>query len=142
MLLAALGGGFFLFRKKPPPASEEENQPTETEILPTIDASVEISLTPRADRKEVKLSIKRIPADVTALEYELSYFTGGGLSRGTFTPNPIELRPEEREFSRDILLGTCSRNTCTYDEGVTKVTLTVKFHSPKGASQFKKDFPL
>jgi hypothetical protein len=44
--------------------------------------------------------------------------------------------------SREITLGTCSSGKCVYDKNVSKVTVTLKFASDKGASKFQKEFSL
>lgn len=141
LILLGVGSWLFFFGKKSEPVVKENEGQQLNDVLPPIDPSVEITLASRGDKKEVKLTIKKIPQDTVSLEYELSYFTGTGLSRGTFTPTPVDLKGAT-EFERDILLGTCSRNVCSYDEGVKSITLTVKFNSAKGSSQFKKEFPL
>jgi len=88
-----------------------------------------ISLTPRADGRELKLKISNIPDFVSDMEYELLY---------TASDNGLEvekgvgdsLKIESTSIERDILLGTSScTTTCKYkyDDGVTggNVTLTL-----------------
>lgn len=139
ILILSSGGVFFLKGRHGAPKKEEEVVQTPQEILPTIDSSVMIDLVPRDDRKAVILRISNIPSGVTGIEYELTYEAKGGLPRGVL--GRIELK-NNNFIDREILLGTCSRNTCVYDEGVTKVSLVLKFISPTGQSQFQKDFPL
>lgn len=114
--------------------------PTPTIALPAVDESVEVSLTPRADKKAVVLKIDHIPSKTTSIDYELSYKTGEGLPRGVL--GSINLKKGEESVEREIVLGTCSRNVCVYDKDVEKLNLVLKFNSPEGSSQFQKEYQL
>jgi hypothetical protein len=94
-------------------------------------------LTPRADGKEFTMDISRIK-NAQTIEYELVYLSQG-LSRGVI--GSIDLRGET-SISRKLLLGTCSRNVCKYDEGVNEGTLTLRFRGPEGARKFTTEFHL
>lgn len=118
---------------------EDENTPTPQETLPTIDPSIQVSLTSREDKKAVILKIADIPNDITTIDYELTYEAKGGLPRGVL--GRIDLK-ETRSIEREILLGTCSRNTCVYDEGVAKISVVLRFNGSQGRRQFQKEFPL
>lgn len=107
--------------------------------LPDVDPSVVVDLNAAKDNKSVVLSVKNIPEGTEAIEYELSYLTGEGLPKGAL--GEIKLN-SDTEIERDILLGTCSRNTCTYDTGVTSVKLVLVFNHPDGDSKFVRDYPL
>lgn len=138
VLVLVIGGGYLVIKnltKSAPPPQQEEIQ---TE-LPAADTSIVVDLKPKADKKSVVLSVSKIPADTTSIEYELSYLTGAGLPKGAL--GKISLNGVT-EIERDILLGTCSKNTCTYDTGVTSIKLVLRFNSDKGASQFTKEYPL
>jgi len=43
---------------------------------------------------------------------------------------------------KEIVLGSCSTNICTYDEGVEKVTVNLKFNSPEESRIFEKELAL
>ncbi len=123
------------------PTSKTNAEPTPiTDNLPTIDPSVIVDLKLRPDGHAVNLNVSNIPADVVSIEYELSYTTGDGLPKGALSGRPLDINAGERTFSREILMGTCSKDKCVYDQGVTKISLVLKFNSPKGISQFQKDF--
>lgn len=96
-----------------------------------------VTLTPRTDGREFTLEISRIKNTKT-IEYELVYLTQG-LSRGVI--GTIDLKGETT-ISRKLLLGTCSRGVCKYDEDVTEGTLTLRFRSPEGTRKFVSDFHL
>lgn len=110
-----------------------------SENLPPVDASVMVDLKPKGDNQAVILTVSKIPTGTESLEYELSYLTGEGLPKGALGKISLD---GKLEISRDILLGTCSRNVCTYDKGVTSVKLVLKFNNAKGATQFSKEYPL
>ena len=139
ILLLVLIGGFVVIKnltKAPPPPAPEEEKKTE---LPQVDASVKVDLIAKAGANSVTLSVTNIPEGTDSIEYELSYLTGEGLPKGAL--GKIDLKGNT-EITRDILLGTCSRNTCTYDQGVKSVKLVLRFNSATGASQFSKEYPL
>ncbi len=93
---------------------------------------------PRADGREFTLEISRIK-NAKTIEYELVY-ESQGLSRGVI--GSIELSSGENKISRKLLLGSCSKDVCKYDEGVEKGTLTLRFRSPEGTRKFETDFHL
>lgn len=134
-----IGGGFFLWRGRK--ASQVSVGPTPTPEGTLIETTLEerpyVTLTPRADGKEFTLEISRIK-NAKTIEYELVYLAKG-LSRGVV--GSINLQGET-EISRDLLLGTCSRNVCKYDEGVEEGTLTLRFRGADGVRKFISDFRL
>lgn len=131
--------GFLIFRgrqslsrvTKPTPTPEQKVIET-----PLVDRPY-VSLTPRADGRELTLEINRIKSAQT-IEYELSYLSGD-LSRGVI--GSIELKNEEM-ISRKLLLGSCSRNVCKYDENVSEGSLILRFRGPDGVRKFITDFHL
>ncbi len=139
VLLVVLAGGFVVVKsmnKKTtvaPPAEEEQVD------LPPVDSSVEVQLTSKSDGKAVTLTVTKIPENTQSIEYELSYTTDKGLPKGALGKIDLTGKPE---ITREILLGTCSRNVCTYDTGVKSVNLVLRFNSASGATQFKKEYPL
>ncbi len=96
-----------------------------------------VTLTPRTDGKEFTLDISRID-NAQIIEYELIYLSQG-LSRGVI--GSIDLDGES-EISRKLLLGTCSKDVCKYDEGIEEGTLTLRFRSSEGTRKFVTDFHL
>jgi hypothetical protein len=120
-------------------ASKIEVEPEEEGVL--IETPLKerpyVTLTPRADGKEFTLEISRF-GDAETIEYELVYLSQG-LSRGVV--GSVEVKGES-SISRDLLLGTCSRNVCKYDEGVEEGTLTLRFRSEEGTRKLTADFHL
>ncbi|MDD3679688.1 MAG: hypothetical protein PHX72_02445 [Candidatus Shapirobacteria bacterium] len=108
-------GGFLLIRNRSQKTDQAGNLPIQIQPL-TIDQLPIVSLTAKNSGRELTLAVKasQIPLG-DKIEYELIYYLEDGLSRGAM--GEIDLVGGRGE--RDILLGTCSRNVCRYDEGVT-----------------------
>jgi len=94
-----------------------------------------VTLTPRADGKEFTLEISHFGSAET-IEYELVYLSQG-LSRGVVGSVKVD---GESFISRDLLLGTCSKKVCKYDEGVEEGTLTLRFRGEEGIRKFTAEF--
>lgn len=132
-------GGIFLIRgkKKTETASEKQKTQQETVLETPLEERPFVSLTPRTDGKEFTLDISRIK-EAKTIEYELVY-ESQGLSRGVI--GSVELNGET-EVSRKLLLGSCSKDVCKYDEGVEQGTLTLRFRGSGGTRKFESDFHL
>ncbi len=135
--LSVVGFGMWKFVFAPSPETVVEEEEIE---LPVVDSSVKVDLVARDDKKAVTLKISSIPKGTESIDYELSYDTSAGLPKGAL--GTIRLKDGESSVEREILLGTCSRNVCKYDEGVTKINLVLRFNHPKGSSQFQKEYVL
>ncbi len=134
-----LRGSFFTKKEKRNNVSPTAT-PTSKPILK--EEGVEVSLTPRYDNRAVTLKLSKISSEIVSFEYELSYETKGGLPRGVLTPKPVEVKGQD-PIVREILLGSCSKNVCVYDEGVKKISLTLKFNKTTGVStSFVQEYEL
>ncbi len=118
--------------------SEADTSITE-ELIPTVDASVQVSLTPKSGKKEVTLAIKGIPKGTQSIEYSLSYDTKKQSMQGVIGTVSLE---GEKEYSKDITLGTCSSGRCVYHEVVGKIKLSLRFMGDYGERIFEKDYGL
>lgn len=138
LILIIAGSSFLVFKfiNKPVVKPPDNNEEIPVE-LPKVAASVKVDLKPKSGGKSVLLLVSEIPKDTESLEYELSYITGEGLPKGALGKINLD---GKTEIERDILLGTCSRNTCTYDTGVKSVNLVLRFNNSQGASQFTKEY--
>ena len=137
LLVALVGFGAWKFLSQKP-----EETPAEEEVssLPDVDPSVEVTIATTEGNRDVILGIKNIQAGATAIDYELSYLTGEGLPKGAI--GKIRVNGKSEVTGEEVKLGTCSRNVCKYDEGVTSVDLVLKFNHPDGNSQFQKSYEL
>ncbi len=137
-VLLIIGGIFWLRAKNRTETTngEEENQQTTVET-PLLEKPY-VALIPRADGKEFTMEISRIK-NAKTIEYELVY-ESQGLSRGVI--GSVELSVGETEVSRKLLLGSCSKAVCKYDEGVEQGSLTLRFRGTEGTRKFTTDFRL
>lgn len=142
VLLSLIGiiGGIILIRKNFKKEFSQANTPAlqspKTEELP-LEMLPVVRLIPRADKHEVTLEIKDIQnADV--VEYELTY-SSNGLTRGVV--GTINLNGET-SFTRKILLGTCSRDVCKYDENITDGMVTLRLRGNGGLIKIVAPFDL
>lgn len=136
-ILLVVVGTFLVIRgKNKSKVTEEEVQESKTLETPLIDRPF-VALIPRTDGKEFTMEISRIK-NAKSIEYEMVYLSQG-LSRGVI--GSIETNGET-EVSRKLLLGTCSKDVCKYDEGVEEGTLTLRFRGTDGVRKFISDFRL
>jgi len=132
-------GGIFLIKGRNKDQNADENQQDQKKTLETpLEDRPYVALIPRADGKEFTLEISRIK-NAKTIEYELVY-ESQGLSRGVI--GSVELSSGETEVSRKLLLGTCSRDVCKYDEGVEQGSLTLRFRGTEGTRKFETSFHL
>lgn len=109
---------------------------------PQVDPSVTVSLTKAAKPYTVILAVSGLASKYSSMGYEFSY-ESKGLIKGVNSGSKALDVSGKSEFSREIYMGTCSRNDCTPDLGVTKVSVALEFTDTAGAkSQFAKDFDL
>ncbi len=125
VLLLILGGVFWFLRGRKP--AEPEEIPEQLAPEWTLEERPYVSLTPREDGHEFKLRIGGVK-DTEFIDYELVYFANN-ISRGV--TGTIELEGKTM-VERDLLLGSCSRNVCKYDEDVSEGTLSLRFQTPDG----------
>jgi len=142
-------GGFFLVlfvfsgywlligRKATVNNRNEQVVPTDA-VIPTIDSSVKINLTPLTGKKEVMLSIKNMPKNTNSLEYILSYETVEGGLQGVNSMAKIT----GSDFEKKITLGTCSSGTCVYHNIKDKIKIELVFKGDNEDKYFTKEYEL
>lgn len=138
VLIFLLVTSFWLFGKKNSTKKTTVSvSPTEA-VIPTIDSSVKVSLTPVIAGKELLLSIENIPSGTKNLEYVLSYETVEGGIQGVNSLAEIK----EKNFQKKITLGTCSSGTCVYHQVKGKIKLELKFTGNYGERIFEKEYEI
>lgn len=110
----------------------------EGEDLKPVEKSVQVRLVRDTSGKKAVLTIEGIPSNYTEIEYKLAYNTGAGVPRGVLGT----IQVDGNTYEKEIVLGSCSTNICTYDEGVTEIDATLKFNSANGSKIFEKKFKL
>ncbi len=137
-ILLIIAGIFLIRAKKKTETTNEKEENQQTAIETPLSEKPYVALIPRADGKEFTMEISRIK-NAKTIEYELVY-ESQGLSRGVI--GSVELSGGETEISRKLLLGSCSKNVCKYDEGVEQGALTLRFRGTEGTRKFTTDFRL
>ena len=129
-----------VFSGGPTPSASGTDAITPAE-LPTADASIQVDFAKsKSAANTMTLSIKGMGGKISTVAYELQYFSSG-VSKGVVS-EPVKLDGQDA-LTRDLYLGTCSRNVCTPDPNVTKMTLNLVFTDTSGKqSQFSKDYTL
>lgn len=97
-----------------------------------------VTLTPREDGKEVTMTIDRV-TNASSVEYEMEY-QAAELIQGVF--GTISFKDEPLPVEKSLLFGSCSKDKCRYDEGVTGGSLTMRFDGGKDAYALKSEFNL
>jgi len=125
VLLFIIGGVFWFLKGRGPVEPKEVPE----EIAPewTLEERPYITLTPREDGREFKMRIEGVK-DTKLIDYELVYFSNE-ISRGV--TGSIDLGGATM-IEKDLLLGSCSKNVCKYDENVTEGTLSLRFQNSEG----------
>lgn len=124
---------------KPPAVVEEE----EVEVLPQADASIVVDVAEsRAKANTIILSVLGLASKYATVAYEITYESKGLIKGVNSGSKPIEVAGEDG-FEREVYLGTCSRNVCKPDAGVTAVSVVLEFTDTTGKrSQFSKEYEL
>ena len=138
LVLFIFSGYWLLIGKKATVDNKSEQTAPSDDIVPTINSSVKISLTPLAGKKEVLLSIKNMPINTTGLEYILSYETVEGGLQGVNSTAEIT----GRDFEKKITLGTCSSGTCVYHNIKGKIKVELVFKGNNQDKYFTKEYEI
>ena len=129
-------------------STNDKNKPTQKEeiieeTLAQADASIEVDLTKsKIKDNTVVITVKGLGGKYVSIGYELQYESGGVGKGVTSGSKPLDVTGQD-SFEREIYLGTCSKNVCKPDLGVTKVSLVLEFTDKDAKkSQFSKEFEL
>jgi hypothetical protein len=138
--LGVLVGGYFFVASRS--ASEEDSDFIDEQVVESM-APEEIGLTMEAksDKKAVKFLIAKAEG-ISSIEYQVTYEADstaaerseGGedrVQRGITGEAQIESGDSSYE-SEWLDLGSCSKNVCRYDTGVSQVMLTLKIVKDDG----------
>lgn len=126
-----------------PAATTQSTADITTTPVPSVDASISVDFTKSTTAANtVDISVKGMGSKMTSIAYELTYDSNGLVKGVTSGSKPMDVTGKDA-ISQEIYLGTCSRNVCTPDPGVSKVTLNLEFTDTSGKkSQFSKDYTL
>ena len=134
LLIIILGGaGYFVYAKnkiqEKPLAQNTVSNLEEPKVKEVKPEEIGLSLSARSDGKAVNMTINNV-SGISSIDYELNYNAEGNIPRGVI--GSIEIKPSDSVIKRELLLGTCSRNVCKYDAGVTEVNLVLKLTYSNG----------
>ena len=130
IILAILtGGGFFAYQKFFQKEKAEETKKVITKKKPQINLlELEkrpfVILLPRIDGHELFVTIDGLKMGEDSVEYELEY-QAGTMLQGAF--GRIDFQEEPVPVTKKLLLGSCSKGKCKYDEDVSGGSLTLYF---------------
>ena len=140
VVLLATGVVVYKVAFAPAPVAVEES--IDTISLPEVDSAVSVTLESAAKANTVVLKVTGLASKYASIGYEFSYESKGLIKGVNSGSKPLDVTGEDG-FDREVYLGTCSRNVCTPDAGVTMVSVVLQFTDTAGKqSQFSKDFDL
>ncbi len=142
ILLAVTGMAVMAVVNKPKTLTKPTTVTEEVdESVGPADPSIAVKVVPsKVKDNAVVVTASGLTGKAKELEYEISYESAGQI-KGATTDKPLPVSGDT--FEREIYLGTCSRNVCTPDKGVTKVSIVMKFIAPDGKkTRFTGDFEL
>jgi len=145
LILLLLITGIIVYKAVAPsnePAKVEEE--VVSEVVPPADPSITVDVVfSKVKTNTLVMKVGSLGSKYKSVGYELTYDSQGQI-KGTATGSkPIEVAGQDAFVRDDIYLGTCSRNVCKPDLGVSKVSVVLEFTAMDGKkSQLTKDFDL
>lgn len=135
--------GFVIYKAVAPAPDSAPVEEEVVETLPEADPSIVVSAAvSKAKANTVILKVSNLGSKYSTVGYELTYDSQGLIKGVNSGSKPIEVAGQDG-FEREVYLGTCSRNVCKPDLGVSKVSIVLEFTDASGKrSQFSKDFEL
>lgn len=143
LVVLLLVTGFIVYKaiSGPGPQTAQNAIPTPISI-PEVDSSVVVTLTKSTKPNSIDLTVSHLNKKYVTVGYEFSYDSKGLIKGVNSGSTPLDVSGKN-EFFREVYLGTCSRNVCTPDVGVTSVSIALEFIDTSGSkSQFSKDYDL
>jgi hypothetical protein len=114
----------------------------DTISLPEADAAIQATLGKAAKANTVVLKVTGLEGKYVSIGYEFSYESKGLIKGVNSGSKPIDVTGQST-FDREVYLGTCSKNDCTPDVGVTKLSVVLQFTDKEGKqTQLSKEFDL
>jgi hypothetical protein len=136
LVILLLGGGYFLFLNKSSTRPQtDQSQSVNTGPLNLSADEIGLKLTATPDKKKIQFSIGKL-AGIKAVSYELTYeadstqqeISEGGdskIQRGV--TGEAKFNKGDSSYESPWLdLGSCSKNVCRYDAGVSSVNIILK----------------
>lgn len=130
LVLLGVGGYFVLFSKKSEPAPQEQTT-EESSVKQLTPEDLGLTLIPINKNQDIEMEMTKLDG-VASIDYEVSY---DALENGETVPRGVigSAEIEGDTLTREIKLGTCSRNICKYDKGVTEVKFLIRVNYSDGS---------
>ncbi len=126
--------GFLLTQGKKEEKAQVAPTPTPISVELLKQDEVLVTIEPGANR-QYTLAIDKIPDGVTTLSYEITYDTKNKGTQG-IVGSLVTLKDGQTTYTNDKLtFGTCSRNKCVYDEGVSNIAVNIRFVFKDGSEK-------
>ena|SRR5258708_32461525 len=142
VIIIIAAGGFLLLSKSNLHSQQAQTQSQDTPVLQKLSSDdLGLTLSASDDKKKIKFSITKL-ADIREIEYEITYDANASsqeLAQGSDTrvsrgiTGDVKVNGGQSSYDSPMLdLGSCSRNVCHYDTGVTTVKMTLKLTKGSG----------
>jgi len=143
LVLLLAGTGVLVYRTLSAPGAAPVVEDAPEEVLAPADPTITLDVAwSRSLDNTVTLVVEHLDGKYASIAYEITYESEGLIKGVNSGSKPIDVTSEQ-SFSRDVYFGTCSRNDCKPDPGVTKVSVVLEFTDSEGnKTQLSKDFDL
>lgn len=137
VILGILGAGAYFLLGGQSSESSLNTLNNGQEVKKLTSEDIGLTLTVRPDKKGIILKVSKLEG-ITSVEYELSYDAEETQEGETaivpkgVVGSPIVVTPGESSISRDLDLGTCSKNVCRYDKIKSDISVAVKVNYKNG----------
>lgn len=136
-ILVVLLSGYLVIRSR----QKQNNTNTQTPEVEVAQAPINqrpfVSLIPSSDAHRLVLKVINLN-NIKTVEYELVYQVNDQ-QRGVI--GSIETGGNS-SIEKEMLLGSCSKNVCKYDEGVSEGAITLRLRTPEGVVKYEAPFHL
>lgn len=133
IIIVATGGAFFLVKSQKTTKTSPSSTQNSIQIKTLKADDIGLTLAPEPDHQTIKMTISKLDG-ISTIEYDVSYDArvtdsgegNGGIISGGVTNSPIQVKSSDSTITREVYMGTCSRNVCKPDKVVGDVTFDIK----------------
>lgn len=129
-----------LTTKKSSTPEQKTNSLPSSDIVPTVDASVKVTVEEGDEKGYVVLKVEGIPDGTDSIKYEFTYDTKEQGVQGSIN-DPVPVKGK-KTYTKEVFLGTQSGQAKTYHEVVGPIRIALLFNGSYGQQSFEKEFEL
>ncbi|MBP6913750.1 MAG: hypothetical protein KBC00_04015 [Candidatus Levybacteria bacterium] len=134
IIIVGAGAAYFLLSQDTTTTTNTLNGTQEIKKISSSDIGLEVKV--RQDKKGLVMTLSKLDG-VESIEYSISYDAEVEDEGETITvPRGVEGSPinisGQSTITKNLDLGTCSRNVCKYDKVVSDVTVTIRVNYKDG----------